>query len=467
MIAAASSGSGKTTLTTGLIRALSDDGVTVAPFKVGPDYIDPGYHGVAARRVGRNLDAVMCGEEILPALYAHGSAGCDIALVEGVMGLFDGRIGRSEDDFDPLGYGSTAHVAATLGLPVVLVMDTSGVSQTLAALVHGLASYDSRVRIVGVILNKVATPRHEAILTRAISALGIPVVGSLARRTDIAVPSRHLGLVTATEHGAAAESAIAGMAELTRAGIDLQHLQTLAAPPQHTAPAWQPGAFPEYLPSEHSPRPRIVLFGGAAFSFAYAELTEVLATYGAEILTIDPMRDTLPDHTSGVIIPGGFPEEHAADLAANTALHAQVRDLAAAGGVIYGECGGLLYLSDSLDGHAMAGVVSAQTAMQPRLRLGYREAVALTPTVFGPEGSRMVGHEFHRTGVTTDSPTTPVWGWQDFDGSRRVDGAVGYDGRVVATYLHTHPVAAEAGWARFVAAARHHAGSIRTASESD
>ncbi|WP_280512367.1 cobyrinate a,c-diamide synthase, partial [Nocardia farcinica] len=199
VVAAPASGSGKTTLATGLIGALRRAGHRVAPFKVGPDYIDPGYHGLAAGRPGRNLDPVLVGAERIAPLYRHGTAGCDLAVVEGVMGLFDGRI--DEGDPAPVAEGSTAQVAGLLGAPVVLVVDARGHSQSLAALLHGFATFDSGVRLGGVILNRVGSERHEQVLRAACARVGLPVLGALPRMGALEVPSRHLGLIPAVEHG--------------------------------------------------------------------------------------------------------------------------------------------------------------------------------------------------------------------------------------------------------------------------
>ncbi|WP_280501178.1 cobyrinate a,c-diamide synthase, partial [Nocardia farcinica] len=219
VIAAPASGSGKTTLATGLIGALRRAGHRVAPFKVGPDYIDPGYHGLAAGRPGRNLDPVLVGADRVAPLYRHGSAGCDLAIVEGVMGLFDGRI--DEDDARPVAEGSTAQVASLLGAPVVLVVDARGHSQSLAALLHGFATFDSGIRLGGVILNRVGSERHEHVLRAACARVGLPVLGALPRMAELEVPSRHLGLIPAVEHGSAATVAVAAMTDLVAAHVDL------------------------------------------------------------------------------------------------------------------------------------------------------------------------------------------------------------------------------------------------------
>ena len=233
IVAAPASGSGKTTVATGLMAALRRRGTSVAPFKVGPDYIDPGYHTLAAGRPGRNLDPVLVGEHRIAPLFRHGAAGAEVAVVEGVMGLFDGRLAD--------GHGSTAHVAGLLGVPVVLVVDCRGQSRSVAALLHGFRSFDPATRVAAVVLNRVGSERHEAVLRAACDEVGLPVLGALPRRAELAVPSRHLGLVTAVEHGSAATAAVEAMADLVAAHVDLDAVVRLAEPIP-PGPAWDPAA---------------------------------------------------------------------------------------------------------------------------------------------------------------------------------------------------------------------------------
>jgi cobyrinic acid a,c-diamide synthase len=243
VIAAPSSGSGKTTVATGLMAAFAGRGLAVSPHKVGPDYIDPGYHALATGRAGRNLDAYLCGPELVAPLFAHGARGCDLAVVEGVMGLFDGASGQGE-------LASTAHVAKLLRAPVVLVVDASSQARSVAALVHGFASFDPEVRLAGVILNKVGSDRHEAILREALDESGVPVFGALRRGGEVVTPSRHLGLVPVAERGAEAVAAVAAMGELVRGGCDLDALYAVACgAPSLVGAAWDAaealgGSFP-------------------------------------------------------------------------------------------------------------------------------------------------------------------------------------------------------------------------------
>ncbi|MFF0487698.1 cobyrinate a,c-diamide synthase [Nocardia sp. NPDC004068] len=447
VIAAPASGSGKTTLATGLIGALRAAGHRVAPFKVGPDYIDPGYHGLAAGRPGRNLDPVLVGAERVVPLYRHGARDCDIAVVEGVMGLFDGRI--DDHHTGPVAEGSTAQVAALLGAPVVLVVDARGHSQSLAALLHGFATFDSGIRLGGVILNRVGSERHEQVLRAACDRVGLPVLGALPRMAELAVPSRHLGLIPAVEHGTAARNAVAAMTELVAKHVDLPAVVRLADA-RMTGPIWEPGEAAVPTP-EHARDTVVAMAGGPAFTFGYAEHREMLAAAGARVLVFDPLHDELPSGTAGLVLPGGFPEEHAADLAANSRLLDAVAAAANQGLPIHAECAGLLYLTRSLDGHRMAGVLDATAEFGPRLTLGYRDAVALTDSALWTAGQRVRGHEFHRTRLTESRSEHPAWAWRGPTGETVREGAAVH--RVHASYLHTHPAGNPDMIARFVGAA--------------
>ncbi|MFI7107386.1 cobyrinate a,c-diamide synthase [Nonomuraea sp. NPDC050227] len=434
VIAAPSSGSGKTTVATGLMAALRARGLRVSPHKVGPDYIDPGYHALAAGRPGRNLDPWLVGEELVAPLFLHGAAGCDVAVVEGVMGLFDGR--------GDTGFASTAHVATLLDAPVVLVVDAARQSRSVAAVVHGFATFDPDVRVGGVVLNRVGSDRHEELCRSALAAAGVPVLGAIRRDDAVATPSRHLGLVPAAERRTEAVAAVDRLAALVARSCDLDALLRLArsAPPLG-GPSWTPptpaatGGRPEEAVAAaargqepvRGDRPVVAVAGGAAFTFGYAEQVELLRAAGAEVAVFDPLRDTrLPDGTGAIVIGGGFPEVYAAELAANEPLRQQV---AAFPGPIAAECAGLLYLCDELDGQRMCGRVPGRARMTSRLTLGYRDAVALRRSPLTRTGERLRGHEFHRTAVTYAGE--PLFRW---DG-----GHDGYgDPGVTASYLHLH-----------------------------
>jgi cobyrinic acid a,c-diamide synthase len=423
VVAAPASGHGKTTVATGLMAALRAGRLTVSGHKVGPDYIDPGYHALATGRPGRNLDPVLCGEDRIAPLFCRGAAGAGIAVIEGVMGLFDGRGTTAE--------GSTAHVARLLGAPVVLVVDASSQGRSVAALVSGFASYDPGVRLGGVVLNRVGSARHEEILRSALAGAGVPVLGALRRDDNAAVPSRHLGLVPAAEREAAARRAVDRLAHLVNQAVDLDAVVALArsAPPLATAP-WDPRAALAMEPVPASPV--VAIAGGAAFTFCYTETVELLAAAGADVVTVDPLRDeALPPGTGALVLGGGFPEVHAGDLSANARLRADVARLAESGAPVAAECAGLLYLATELDGLPMCGVLDARARMTGQLTLGYRDAVAAGSSVLTSAGTAVRGHEFHRTTVEPGSPAAPAW---TFGGKSE-----GFVRRGVhASYLHLH-----------------------------
>ncbi|MFE1309381.1 cobyrinate a,c-diamide synthase [Streptomyces sp. NPDC058755] len=442
VIAAPSSGSGKTTVATGLMAAFAARGLAVSGHKVGPDYIDPGYHALATGRVGRNLDAYLCGPELVAPLFLHGASGCDLAVVEGVMGLYDGAAGEGE-------LASTAHVAKLLRAPVVLVVDASSQSRSVAALVHGFASWDPEVRVGGVILNKVGSDRHEELLRDALDSAGVPVLGVLRRAAQVDTPSRHLGLVPVAERHLAAVDSVGAMAAQVARGCDLVALEALARSagplPGGSAP-WTPEPVPTPHPTRSAEKraPIVAVAGGEAFTFSYAEHTELLTAAGAEVVTFDPLRDEqLPEGTAGLVIGGGFPEVYAAELSANEPLRKAVAELALSGGPVAAECAGLLYLCRELDGKPMCGVLDATAQMSERLTLGYRDAVAVGDSVLAVAGTRMRGHEFHRTVVEPGAGPAPAWGVRT--PVRRVEGFVQQG--VHASYLHTH-WASEPGVAR-------------------
>ncbi|WP_333771124.1 cobyrinate a,c-diamide synthase [Streptomyces sp. IBSBF 2435] len=465
VIAAPASGSGKTTVATGLMAAFADGGLAVSPHKVGPDYIDPGYHALATGRPGRNLDPYLCGPHRVAPLFLHGAAGCGLAVVEGVMGLFDGATGHGE-------LASTAQVATLLRAPVVLVVDASAQARSVAALVHGFASFDPRLRIGGVVLNKVGSERHERILRDALEEVGVPCLGALPRGADLVVPSRHLGLVPAAERVTAAREFVRAAATRVRETCDLPSLLSLArtAPPLPALP-WDPAAEVAAGADQSQPvrrsgagvqggapvsgrgrvgeeaplgRPRIAVATGPAFTFHYAEQAELLTAAGAEVIPFDPLTDeTLPEATRGLVLGGGFPELHAEDLSANAALR---KEIAASPAPLAAECAGLLYLARDLDGHPMCGRLPVTATMTGRLTLGYREAVALTDSPLAAAGTRLRGHEFHRTAVDPPAGAAAAWGFTRPE--RRTEGFA--DGSVHASYLHLHWAAEPSLATRFV-----------------
>ena len=440
VIAAPASGCGKTTVACGLMAALRARGLAVSGHKVGPDYIDPGYHALATGRAPRNLDPFLCGEELIAPLFRHGAAGAQVAVVEGVMGLFDGvdpGLGLGED------FGSTAHVARLLGAPVVLVVDAARAGRSVAALAAGFAGFDPRTPVAGVILNQVASDRHERLLRDALAGAGLPVYGVIRRTEGIITPSRHLGLIPAAERAALAGQAIDRMGALIAASCDLDALLALAA--RATAlpgPAWSPPPA-----TARTPAPTIAIAGGAAFTFGYTEQAELLEAAGARVARFDPLRDEdLPEGTAGLVLGGGFPEMHASGLSANGRLRDRVAVLAARGAPVAAECAGLLYLARTLDDRPMCGVLDVRATMTPKLTLGYRQAVAVTDSVLARAGDVVRGHEFHRTAAVPAAGDQPAWQF----GPGAVEGHVA--GSVVASYLHTHWAGHPAAAARFTAA---------------
>jgi cobyrinic acid a,c-diamide synthase len=479
VIAAPGSGHGKTSVATGLLGALRATGLIVSPHKVGPDYIDPGYHTLAAGRPGRNLDAWLVGEDQVAAMFVHGAVTpvpADIAIIEGVMGLFDGKAAPA--GLAPGGdFASTAHVARLLGAPVLLVIDAAGMAASAAALLHGFATFDPQVRLGGVIFNKTGSQWHEQLLRDAADAAGVAVLGMIRRAQRLALPSRHLGLIPAGELGGAAGAAVSALAGVIAAQVDLAAVVRLArsagplpaAPPSQPERDHPPAATPPAgdraagdWADRASAAPRIAVAAGPAFTFGYAEHPELLAAAGAEVVTFDPLRDErLPERTAGLVIGGGFPEEHAASLSANTRLRDEVAALARAGAPVIAECAGLLYLTRSLDGHPMCGVLPADATMTGTLRLGYRDAVAVTASPLAAAGTRVHGHEFHRTAIQDPAPAdgpaiASAWRWRGRDGVV-AEGFV--RGGVHASYLHAHWNGIPAAATRLTEAARRFAGS--------
>jgi cobyrinic acid a,c-diamide synthase len=443
VIAGTHSGAGKTTVASGLMAALARAGTRVAPFKVGPDFIDPSYHRLACGRPGRNLDAFLSGPELIAPLVRHGAAGADVVVVEGVMGLFDGASGGGE-------LASTAQVAKLLRAPVVLVVDASAMARSVGAVVHGFATFDPELRLGGVVLNRVASEWHEELLRAAIAPTGVPVLGVLRRDPALAVPERHLGLVPAVEREAHARRTLEALAETVRAAVDMEAVLALArsAAPLDGAEAWSPeaedGAVADGV--------RIAVAAGPAFSFHYEENHELLAAAGAELVPFDPLTDEeLPPRCGALLLAGGFPEAFGAELSENWALRAEVAAFARRGRPILAECGGLLYLSTELDGRPMCDVVPAVARMGERLTLGYREAVSVSDHPVWPAGTPARGHEFHYSSLDpTAAAGAPAWTLRA-RATERSEGVV--LGGVHASYLHTHWAASPDVAARLVRAA--------------
>jgi cobyrinic acid a,c-diamide synthase len=455
VLAAPHSGSGKTTVAAGLIAALAARGLRVAPFKVGPDYIDPSFHAQAAGRPCHNLDAWMLGEDALRELFLRRTRDADIAVIEGVMGLFDGVAGHDET-------GSTAHIARLLSAPVVLVLDAQAMARTAAAVVKGLCEFDPRVSVAGVILNRVGSPTHARMVREAVEEqTEVRVLGALPHAEALNLPERHLGLTPAAEHDIRTWlQAARGHVE---AGVDVDAVLALAQAHPHQPTLEFIADQTTLWPSVPAPadRPLIAVARDEAFSFLYPDNLELLEAAGARLAFFSPLRDTgLPHGAGALILCGGFPELYAAPLAANTAMRAAIARAAADGLPIYAECGGLMYLCEALVDqaggvHPMCGVLPGRSVMTPRLTLGYRVARAVRDNWLWRTGETIRGHEFHySTWQMPASAPEPVYALLPtaYQSETRHEGAQVHN--VIASYVHLHflarPVLAE----RMVQAAR-------------
>ncbi len=390
MISAPRSGSGKTLLALGLMRALTRRGHAVTGLKNGPDYIDPAFHEAACGHVSYNLDTwAMRGAQIGAVLRALPPV-APLLIAEGSMGLFDGVPG------DEGGTGASSDLAALLALPVVLIVDVSGQSQSVAAMLRGFASHRANVHVAGVVLNKVASARHQRLTTEAVAAIGLPVLGVLPRQTALALPERHLGLVQAVET-TDLQAKLETMADFVEAHADVAGLAALATPLR------LPRAGQLIL---HPPGQRIALARDRAFSFIYPHLLAAWRAAGAEIIPFSPLADETPDQSCDVCwLPGGYPELHAGPLAASTRFAAGLRQFAQ-GKPVHGECGGYMMLGQGLvdaqgKRHAMLGLLNIETDFSNRkMTLGYRMATLLSDGPLGPRGTRLRGHEFHYAALT-------------------------------------------------------------------
>ncbi|GIJ80668.1 cobyrinic acid a,c-diamide synthase [Micromonospora phaseoli] len=405
VLSAPSSGHGKNALAIGLLAAFADRGVDVAGFKIGPDQVDAAYLGLAAGRPGRTLDPRLVGTERLGPLLLHGAAGTGLAVVQGSMGLYDSLTGRSETE-------STAAVATALRSPVVLVVDVAAMGQSVAALVHGFRAYDEQLWIGGVILNRVASSRHETLLREALDDIGIPVYGAL-RRQDLpsVLPSRRHGVMPVLEATDDAARAVRRLGEAVTATVDLERLIGLArsAPPLGVQP-WSPAGDPP-LPAGAAP-PVVAVAGGPGGSFSHAETVELLRAAGAEVATVDPFADeVLPAGTRALVIGGALPESYAEQLSANRRLCIAVAELARTGRPVIGEGAGLLWLARELDGLPMCGVIDAIGSSRDGLVVGYREATAQGDSVVAARGEVVTGHKEHRAVLTPRGGPRPAWSW--------------------------------------------------------
>ncbi len=423
LITAPSSGSGKTSLTLGLMAALRRRGVVVAPFKVGPDYIDPGHHAAICGRPSNNLDSWFCNPQQVHETFMTGCDGADIAIVEGVMGLFDGVSGGDEE-------GSSAQLAKWLGLPVLLVVDARSQARSFAALVKGFADFDPELKIAGVIANRVGSKRHAELLEEAVeSTPGLPpLLGCLPRQEDIVLPERHLGLVTAAELTCDHEKKLADWVE---AQLDLEALQQLATSSII--------AQPVPVQAERQKQLRIGIARDQAFCFYYPENLRLLEAAGVELVEFSPLTDQhLPEDLDGLYLGGGYPELHADKLAENASLRRQIASAAECGLPIYAECGGFMYLCNEIDGQSMCGVFPAAAKMLKKRRaLGYRQIELSADSPLGPAGTHVRGHEFHYSEVEMSEAVERC-----YQLSRRGGKRLGVEGyrihNVLGSYVHLH-----------------------------
>ncbi len=449
VVAAAGTGAGKTTAAVGLIGALRARGLRVQPFKVGPDFIDPGHHSAAAGRPSRNLDSWMVPPDCLRATYAAAAAQADVCVIEGVMGLFDGMSPGSDE-------ASTAHVARLLGAPVVAVLDGHTAGRTLRAVALGLCRCDPDLPFAGFIVNRVRPgPYAEALGAAVADATGLPVFGCIAPDPAIRVPERHLGLRPAAE-GA---DWVAAAARAVAAGVDLDGLlRALRARGPGALDPPRPAGRPHPGGASGGSRPRLAVARDEAFHFYYEDNLDLLRAQGLDLVPWSPLRDPAPPAgVAGLYFGGGFPERFAGRLAANVGARQAVAAAAAAGLPVWGECGGFQYLCRELvdeDGrsHAMAGVIPARTVMTPGpAGFGYREVRARRPNLLLPDGGLARGHEFHWSRVEWDGAWEPAWELgRPAGGPPVADGFA--RGSVLAGYVHLHLGSCPAAAARLAAA---------------
>jgi cobyrinic acid a,c-diamide synthase len=428
VIAGAASGVGKTTIATGIIGALAKRGLVVQPFKTGPDYIDPSYHTVAAGRPSRNLDTWMLPRDAIVELFRRASSDVDIAIVEGVMGLYDGHSASDEA-------GSTAELAQILGLPVVLIIDASGAARSTAAMALGYRNFDPNLNLAGVIFNGIGSESHYDMCREAVStATGLRVLGYLPKRPDLTLPERHLGLVPTPENPLPRDF-IDNLTSQIEKTIDLNGMLQLAR--KAAPPKVMPTLFPR---RQHAPSVRIGIARDKAFSFYYQDNLDLLAAWGAELVPFSPLADrALPTDIGGLYIGGGFPEMYAAELTQNSSMLTSIREAGQKGLPIYAECGGLMYLGRSLrdfDGvrHKLAGLLPVESSMKDaKLNLGYRTVRALADNPVLKRGEEVRGHEFHWSQIGGDLKEQAAYLILE---QKRKEGFC--TGSVLASYIHLH-----------------------------
>ncbi len=429
VIAGTHSGVGKTTVATGIMAALRRRGYRVQPFKVGPDYIDPSYHGAACGVPSRNLDTWLLDQAVVVELFHRAMSNKSLAVVEGVMGLYDGSRGESEE-------GSTAHVAKLLRLPVVLVVDASAAARSVGAAVLGFKSFDPDLNLAGVILNGIAGEKHLDFVKPSLQKAGVPLLGYLPKRQELALPERHLGLIPAVE-GKTSMDFYERLAEQARRSFDVERILDLAAPISlsvHETPL----VFPE---TPRSVSVAIAVAKDKAFNFYYPDSLELLEAWGAEIVPFSPLEDKeLPSGVGGVYIGGGFPELYARELSENNSMRRSFQQAAQRGFPIYAECGGLMYLAESITDfqgkrYPMAGILRCNSTMKgTKLTLGYRSVRALHDNLFMKKDETTRGHEFHLSSLEEDPSGSPAYDVLDQPGRKE-----GFRVRnTLASYIHLH-----------------------------
>ena len=442
VIAATQSGSGKTTIVTGLLTALKQRGIVVQSFKVGPDYIDPGYHALASGRVGHNLDTWLVPKDKVEELFAFDSKDTDIAIIEGVMGLYDGGRG---------GISSTAEIAKLLHAPVVLVIDAKSMGASAAAIAKGFRDYDPEVNFAGVILNRLGSDTHEAMIREAMKEIGVKVFGAMRRNDALRMPERHLGLVPAEENKDIDALELMGAAVAKQ--LDLEAILHVACMAEDIAVE---NEGEEIFPPAVC---RIAVAHDEAFSFYYPASLRELERRGARLIPFSPLHDAAIPEVDGLLLGGGFPEMFAEDLSRNASMRQSIREMAAAGMPIYAECGGYMYLKEGMTDfsgktHEMAGVLAGTAAMTERLQMvGYVEAELQEDTILGQKGAKLRGHEFHFSEETReDEGDRPLLLTKLRNGKCHAAGQSTRN--VLGSYLHLHFAGCPAAADHFVEACK-------------
>ena len=434
IVAGNRSGVGKTTITLAILAFLASQGKKIQSFKVGPDYIDPMFHSRVTGIACRNLDPVLTSPDYVWQCFQRHASNAECVVIEGVMGLFDGIYNPNETkSFND--YGSTAHIARILNLPVVLVLDCSKLSSSIAAIAYGYANLDPRVKIAGVILNQVASDRHLELLETALNTIKMPILGVLRRNSEVTIPDRHLGLIPSDEIPQI-DRVFSQLADLARVSFNWDKLESLLVAPS-------PQNSIRSTTSTPKSTVRIGVAKDAAFNFYYQDNLDILTELGAELVDWSPIADkSIPDDIQGLYFGGGFPEIFARELAANKKVLQQLRQTILAGMPTYAECGGLMYLCDRLidlkrQSRSMVGIIPSSVSMKARLTLGYRKAIALKDSLLVEAGQTVTGHEFHRSQIQT-LPTAPQWKLQGFHQSSPQFTEGWQIKQLYASYLHLH-----------------------------